>query len=108
MTLSELNALSSEDAESRFRDCCGSQEWARQMAEFRPFPNEAFLLDEAQKLWWNLSAEDWLEAFTAHPKIGDKKAAPKQQDRSAEWSKGEQSGMDTAADGAREELAEAN
>ncbi len=78
------------------------------MAAARPFVNEAFLFDQAEKIWSNLSAKDWLEAFASHPKIGDKKAAPKQQERSAEWSKGEQAGLDKTNDDTREQLAEAN
>jgi OHCU decarboxylase len=108
MTLEELNTLSPEDTESRFRDCCGSRKWAREMAMIRPFVNIAFLLDQAEKIWGGLSSEDWLEAFAAHPKIGDKKAAPRQQERSAGWSKTEQAGMNDTSEAAREELAEAN
>ncbi len=25
----------------------------------------------AQRLWWSLAAADWLEAFAAHPRIGE-------------------------------------
>ena len=78
------------------------------MAEARPFVSEASLLDLAEKFWWNLNAADWLEAFAAHPKIGDKKAAPKQQERSAEWSKSEQAGVNETPDAVRAALAEAN
>ncbi|HEV7646018.1 MAG TPA: 2-oxo-4-hydroxy-4-carboxy-5-ureidoimidazoline decarboxylase [Pyrinomonadaceae bacterium] len=112
MDLAELNSVSTEKAASRFRDCCGSAAWAQEMAAARPFVNEASLLDQAEKIWWNLGPEDWLEAFASHPqigaKIGDKKAAPKQQERSAEWSKGEQAGLDRTNDDTREQLAEAN
>ncbi len=112
MDLAELNSVSTEKAASLFRDCCGSSAWAREMAGARPFVNEAFLFDQAEKIWWNLSPEDWLEAFASHPqigaKIGDKKAAPKQQERSAEWSKGEQAELDKTNDHTREQLAEAN
>ncbi len=108
MKLDELNELSSDEAKARFRDCCGSREWARQMGKIRPFPTVAALFDQAEKIWWNLAAPDWLEAFAAHPQIGDRGAAPKQQELSAEWSKGEQSGIDAAAGGVREALAEAN
>ena len=30
---------------------------------------------EADRIWWSLNEADWLEAFRAHPKIGEKKAA---------------------------------
>jgi OHCU decarboxylase len=108
MKLEALNNAPQAEAASLFRDCCGSVAWAQEMADARPFVNEAFLLDQAEKIWWNLSPADWLEAFASHPKIGDKKAAPKQQERSAEWSKGEQAELDTANDDIREQLAEAN
>ena len=112
MKLETLNNAPQAEAESLFRDCCGSTAWAREMAEFRPFAGAASLLDQAEKIWWNLGAEDWLEAFASHPqigaKLGDKKGAPKQQERSAEWSKGEQTGITEADDAVRDDLAEAN
>src|ERR1044072_8087791 len=108
MNLAFLNNAPQTEAASLFRDCCGSAAWAREMAAARPFVNEAFLLDRAEKIWWNLSPADWLEAFASHPQIGAKKAAPKQQELSAEWSKGEQAGMNETADQVREELGEAN
>jgi 2-oxo-4-hydroxy-4-carboxy-5-ureidoimidazoline decarboxylase len=108
MDLENLNELPFDEAASRFRDCCGSTQWARSMAEARPFVSEASLFDLAEKFWWNLNAGDRLEAFAAHPKIGDKKAAPKQQEHSAEWSKGEQAGVNETPDAVRAALAEAN
>ena len=88
--------------------CCGSRHWAQKMAEVRPFADIASLLNQAEEIWQNLAPQDWLEAFSAHPKIGAKKAAPHQTEQSAEWSKGEQSGTENAADSVKAELAEAN
>jgi OHCU decarboxylase len=104
----ELNNWSDDKAESRFRDCCGSREWARRMAAARPFNSAEELIDQAGMIWNGLAPEDWLEAFAAHPKIGAKKAAPAQQALSAQWSKGEQAGMDSADDRVKEDLAEVN
>src|ERR1041384_8575631 len=103
MKLEELNHLAPGQAESLFRDCCGSRAWAGEMAAARPFVNAASLFDQAEKIWWNLGAEDWLEAFAAHPQIGTKKAAPAQQERSAEWSKTQQAGMGQTGDVVREQ-----
>ncbi|HEX9959613.1 MAG TPA: 2-oxo-4-hydroxy-4-carboxy-5-ureidoimidazoline decarboxylase, partial [Pyrinomonadaceae bacterium] len=64
--------------------------------------------EKAAQIWLNLDAPDWLEAFAAHPKIGARAAAPKQQARSAEWSRGEQSGARSADDSVLDALAEAN
>jgi OHCU decarboxylase len=108
MKLETLNELSAAEAESRFLDCCGSRAWARAMAKARPFEDVGGLLLTAEGIWNELGAGDWLEAFAAHPKIGAKKAAPTQAERAAEWSKGEQAGMDATPDTVKEDLAEAN
>jgi OHCU decarboxylase len=108
MKIEELNKLPASEAESLFLDCCGSREWARQMVEARPFQDVGGLLLTAERIWKELGPADWLEAFAAHPKIGAKKAAPAQAERSAEWSKGEQAGMDATTDTVREDLRDAN
>lgn len=78
------------------------------MVDARSFENEADVISKAEKIWNELEPQDWLKAFAAHPKIGDKKAAPKQQAQSAEWSKGEQAGVDNTHNSIRDQLAEAN
>ncbi len=78
------------------------------MTEARPFADVAELIKQAEQIWLNLDAQDWLEAFAAHPKIGAKKAVLQQSAQSAEWSNAEQSGTQTAADSVRDELDEAN
>ena len=106
--LDELNKLSAESAGSVFRDCCGSTEWARQMASERPFLTVEDLYNAAEKKWMSLSPADWLEAFAAHPKIGSSKPAASQNTGSAEWSRDEQSGVNTAADDVLSELENVN
>ncbi len=106
--LEQLNQAAKETAEADFLNCCGSQTWARMMTEARPFADVAALIKQAEQIWLNLETQDWLEAFTAHPKIGERKAAPKQQVQSANWSRGEQSGTNTATDSVLNSLAEAN
>ena len=106
--LEKLNNAPPEIAESRFLDCCGSQKWASKMTEARPFSDENELLARAAQIWQNLSPEDWLEAFAAHPKIGARKAAPAQKAQSAEWSRGEQAGANAADDSILDDLAEVN
>lgn len=96
------------EAEAAFRDCCGSSEWARRMTEARPFAMLENLYESAESVWFSLSSADHLEAFASHPKIGSQNAAPWQQAKSAEWSSGEQSAMQTAEDTVRNQLAKAN
>lgn len=44
------------------------------MVERRPFGSEAAALDAADRVWKGLFPADWLEAFRAHPRIGDSAA----------------------------------
>ena len=68
--LERLNTSSAAEAESELLKCCGSTRWARQLAASRPFPDVEELMTVAERIWWNLGEQDWLEAFRAHPRIG--------------------------------------
>jgi hypothetical protein len=85
-----LNSLSQEQADAEFLKCCGSGAWARAMTKARPFASVAQLLMTADDVCSSLSVEDWLEAFRAHPKIGEKKAATAQSQQAEKWSAEEQ------------------
>ncbi len=61
-------------SESDLLPCCGSRRWARSMVESQPFRTVGHLLDAANRNWWKLAPEDWLEAFAAHPRIGERSA----------------------------------
>lgn len=107
-TLERINQATTSEADSIFGDCCGSATWASMMTMVRPFNSEGELMNIAVAVWKDLQTEDRLEAFAAHPKIGEEKAASKQQARAAEWSAGEQAGMNSADGLLKQELAAAN
>lgn len=106
--LERINQAGTAEVESMFRDCCGSATWASLMEMVRPFASEDELMNVAAAIWNDLDTADWLEAFRAHPMIGEAKAAPAQQARSAEWSAGEQAEMSSADELLKQELATAN
>src|SRR5262249_52683714 len=106
--LRRLDALVREEAEAELLGCCGSTAWARAMAEQRPFGSLDALYSAADAVWCGLGNDDWMEAFRAHPRIGEKKAEAKQGETAKQWSKQEQSGMDAAAEETRAALAEGN
>jgi len=106
--LDRLNSLSNTEAEAEFLKCCGSTVWARAMSDARPFETRDALLAEADKIWWLLNQEDWLEAFRAHPKIGEQKAAAAQSEQARSWSAQEQTGAANASAGTMAELAQRN
>src|SRR4051812_17544491 len=106
--LNRLNELPAADAEAEFLNCCGSQRWAREMTSARPFASVDQLLARADTIWESLSEADWLEAFRAHPKIGEKKAATPQSGDAQKWSAQEQSGVAHASAQTINELARRN
>jgi OHCU decarboxylase len=95
--LDRLNSLSPANAAAEFLKCCGCRNWAAAMTAARPFADVDGLLTMADSTWRSLSSEDWLEAFRAHPKIGEKKAAASQSEEARKWSAQEQSGISDAA-----------
>src|SRR5438445_171204 len=106
--LDQLNAFSQEQAEAEFLKCCGSQRFASAMAVARPFADLDGLLTNADSISRSLSSEDWLEAFRAHPKIGERKAAVAQSEEARKWSAQEQSGTNDAAATTMAALAKGN
>jgi allantoicase len=86
--LTKLNELSSDHAAAEFSKACGSKKWATAMAWARPFENVAALRRIAEREWWKLGEADFLEAFGAHPRIGDKSGG--------KWSAQEQAGAANA------------
>jgi OHCU decarboxylase len=126
--LERLNCLSQEAATAELLNCCGSRNWARQMSEQRPFRHLRALTESADRIWWSLDRQDWLEAFCSHPKIGESKKGviasqsvkeqqsvkerqsmdARKESLSNKWSEGEQSGARVASQEVMNALAEAN
>ena len=100
MTLETLNSLPATRAEAELLRCCGSKRWALAMAAARPFHNHDALHATAERLWWSLEAADWLEAFAAHPRIGERP--------SSAWAAQEQASASTADDVVRAGLSAGN
>src|ERR1051325_10043284 len=107
-SLQSLNEVSTSQAEAELLKCCGSTRWARAMAAARPFANAADLFAKADLAASSLTEQDWLEAFRAHPKIGEKKAETAQTDQEKNWSAQEQSAVHAAATDTMAELAQRN
>jgi OHCU decarboxylase len=108
VTLQRLNALPDHEAEAAFLTCCGSTRWAREMARLRPFGSQAGVHVAGADVWLALDPGDWDEAFRAHPRIGERKAAPSQSAQAAAWSAQEQAGAASAGDEVAAALADGN
>ena len=77
------------------------------MAASRPWAAPADLYSAAAEVWNRLTPEDWLEAFAAHPRIGESKGGA-QDEKGRRWSAAEQAGTHGASAGTRTRLAELN
>jgi 2-oxo-4-hydroxy-4-carboxy-5-ureidoimidazoline decarboxylase len=106
--LERWNAVSVKEAVKEILPCCGSNAWAGGMAARRPFPDVTTLLAVSDQTWSNLTAEDWMEAFRSHPRIGESRAAPSATVQSASWSAQEQKNVAAAGDIVKVALVEAN
>jgi OHCU decarboxylase len=83
--LAALNDCAPETACFHLKRCCSSSKWADQMVTHRPFSGFQELQETADRVWAACAREDYLEAFAAHPRIGERS-----QHR---WSQQEQSGV---------------
>src|SRR2546426_5371788 len=106
MTLDRLNSLPAAEARSEFLRCCGSERWAAAMTARRPFPSSENLFQIANELWKAMAIEDWMQAFSSHPKIGDLKGV--REKFASKLATEEQSGVRGARDAVLRELADAN
>ena len=94
-----ISDLPDDEAGAALRACCASSRWVARMLSQRPFKDAQEVFDSAERIWNDLGREDWLEAFAAHPRIGEKKDAQSAQ---------EQAGALAAGDDVKARLAEAN
>lgn len=108
MALADLNHLSASAAYVQFLQCCGSHQWATGMAEGLPYGDAGELLQRARELWDSLSADDWLEAFAAHPRIGDLSSLPGRHADTAALASAEQAGAGAADNATQAALREGN
>jgi allantoicase len=91
-----INAWTPGIAFQTFKQFCGSTRWANEMVAMRPFASCQAVEETADSIWKASAREDILEAFSAHPKIGNHQAAD------------EQAGVRTASDATLQDLAALN
>jgi len=87
--------------------CCAARRWAQAMVALRPYGSVESLSLAADEVWSTMEEPDWMEAFAAHPRIGDRKESG-ETSTSAAWSQQEQSRTRDAAQQVLANLAEAN
>ena len=98
MTLNELNALTPSQAYQYFEQACAAKNWVSRMVEARPYYSLARIETQAKLAWKACNNDDILEAFTAHPMIGDVDSLRAKFANTKAIASGEQSGTAQASE----------
>lgn len=98
-----LDSLFPQEARRFFLTACAAAGWVETMASARPYGEAAAVLAAAEDAFSTLTADDWLEAFAAHPRIGERRG--RQGEEGEAMSRTEQAGV---GDDVSAELAEVN
>jgi len=106
--LAHWNRLSVEEAAREILPCCGSTSWARLLAMRRPINDDVTLLAACDEAWWSLETSDWMEAFSKHPRIGEREAPRVASPQSVKWSAQEQKNVAEAGESVQLALAAGN
>lgn len=104
LSVVELDALRGEEATAVFHSCCGSSRWVEGMIARRPFGTVDGMLAAADDSWKATGPDDWREAFSHHPRIGEKRSEITQGARAAAWSAAEQERSQPATASVQEKL----
>jgi 2-oxo-4-hydroxy-4-carboxy-5-ureidoimidazoline decarboxylase len=108
MTLHQLNTIDSDLRKEALSKCCGSSSWVNKMLKEFPVEDLVDLLENAEEKWYECSEQDWKEAFSHHPQIGDMESLAQKFATTAQWAQGEQASVRQADENTLKALAEAN
>lgn len=103
-----LNASSEDEAIEELTRCCGSSSWVEKMLARRPFHSVEELFSAADDIWFKLAPQDWVEAFSHHPRIGDVDSLRAKFASTASWCENEQKGVSQATEDVLHQLAKLN
>jgi OHCU decarboxylase len=103
-----IDAATPEVARELLTRACGSTRWVDRMMARRPFGTDRKLLFVARNEWFGLTEADWLEAFSHHPRIGDRAALAARFPATHDLSSKEQARLNGANADVIDALAEAN
>ncbi len=103
-----LNRADFSDATAALLRCCGAARWATAMASRRPFDSAEALYRGAEQEWERASREEVLEAFSHHPRIGDRASLRDRFPSTHAWSASEQAEAAVAEEKVLDDLAQGN
>ena len=109
MNIKDLNKLPKKEIKDQLMTCCGSSKWAKLLTKEFPFKSETAFIQKAEDIWYDVcEVEDWLEAFSHHPQIGDVKSLEKKFAKTKNFTSKEQAKVKTASKSTLKKLAKQN
>ncbi|MFK8011746.1 MAG: 2-oxo-4-hydroxy-4-carboxy-5-ureidoimidazoline decarboxylase [Marinicellaceae bacterium] len=106
--IEKFNNLSIEDKQKELEKCCGSSRWISAMVVATPFKNLNSMHEKCDQIWSMCKEEDYLEAFSHHPQIGDITSLKEKFAHTSKWASNEQQGTSIASDDLLLKLKSAN
>ena len=103
-----LNALTPVDKLSALETCCAATAWIDAMLAGSSFVDDGELMRRVESNWCGLAEADYLQAFSAHPKIGDVDSLREKYCNTRQIASNEQSGVVSASTETLKRLAAAN
>lgn len=103
-----LNSMDDASARIALTNCCASTTWVNGMRAGRPYQDDEALNRMFGAVNWEMQTDDWLEAFQAHPMIGDVDSLREQFASTKRLAAVEQAGVAAASEATLAELAELN
>lgn len=70
--IEDFNALPENEAADRLYACLANRRWAADVCSRRPYADAQSFLTAATAALNGLTDEDWVAAFKAHPRIGER------------------------------------
>lgn len=108
MLLSQFNQLTTQEQHATLQQCCASESWVQHMLTSSPFVDVTSTIASANTHWEAMETADILQAFEAHPKIGDVNSLREKYSNTKDTAGHEQSGAKNADEQTLSVLASAN
>ena len=105
---SSLHQLDERALAATLETACASQTWIAQMIAGGRFKDDEDVIARAAQVSQELSEADWLEAFAAHPRIGNVDSLRAKYANTKQIAGSEQSGVDDTDEGTLRRLSTAN
>src|SRR5688572_1330168 len=107
MTIAAFDQLEKDVKRALLKQCCGSTKWVEKMLRMPPAEDLIDLFGDAEEKWYECGEDDWKEAFTHHPKIGDIDSL-REKFKDDRFAKNEQGSIGQSSDEILQQLAEGN